>query len=505
MNSTIVQSIKSAEPIDTVTFDEEQQPTIDLTEIIDYDKQRKVKTMVSGIESFLVTGKLDNITAMYAGVRTAGMDPTGGSYNSRFGGESFIGTIMDSLEKGITAIIRFIKKILMWCVNAVKQLFGYEKSDRQAAVIKEAMPKLKEEIIGYLTMLGFPVKLINLDNYLGSMAGNKRRSDTITFLVSKFKSEEDYINSLKELPPIIITAMREIGRSAKEAKRRKQRLSKTLDRVAKHANYLSGPSDPDIEQLKSETINVIQALNYSAIIPSLEKLHTAILGTDLKREDDFAKMSINMAEGVSACLKQAKVNASSEFVAKVEQILSVSYAKELEAVDNEFKDIRSVAADLNDVAQLDDLEKIKLVCTGAGTQLPMTFFSEMTNAVNAYTNFAKVSLDVLRLANNSYNDLSKWYSDSVKFMCAMLVSDVETVSKMVLAKQAEHAAAKKPFPIEANAVGIPKNLVLMSEADAQTAMEKMATLNQTVIQTNILGIKDALNNFGKESGLGKLM
>lgn len=51
MNNTVtVDSINGDDNIDNISFDDAENQTIDLTEVIHYDKQNKVKSMVAGVE-----------------------------------------------------------------------------------------------------------------------------------------------------------------------------------------------------------------------------------------------------------------------------------------------------------------------------------------------------------------------------------------------------------------------------------------------------------------------
>lgn len=507
MNNTItVESLGKQDPVDNMTFDNVDEAAIDMTEIINYDKQTKVTSMVTGVENFLTRGQLDPTTALYLGVvsKPGKMDPTGGMYNSRFGGEGFFSTALKALENGILAVIRFVKKIVLWVVDKVKQLFGFSPSERQAAVLAEKIPELKNEIGAYFVALGFPVNLINLDKYLADMPKDKRRNAQLSFVSSKLVSEEEYMNKFAEIPPLAQQTMRLLGEGARRARDGKKRFLFKLNKLISQIKSNPGSISTEGEELIESMMEIVRALNYREVIPSLSKLNEIVTGQIIEDDpsNDFSQRSIEINRVISNCITKAQKEADSDIIKKVEQILAKVSADSFDKINgsNQQFDLQ----ELYNLTDVDELTKVSSLSAATGDPRYLEFYRMVTSAASIYSNFAKATVEVLRTFSNTFMDISNWYKNATKFMLAAVAEDVKTICELMLKKQQEHQRRGVNFPVEIHANGMPKNLTSMSEADAQTAMEKMAYMSSEAINMNLLNVKDSLNNFAKNAGFGKI-
>lgn len=506
MNNTIsVSSLGAQDPVDSVAFDDAEDAAIDMTEIIDYDKQTKVTKMVSGVESYLNKGTMDSTTALYLGVKTSGnkLDPTGGLYNSRFGGEGFFATALKALENGILAIIRFIKKIVLWVVDKIKQVFGFSPSDRQAAVIAEKLPAMKAELASYLTALGFPSNFCSVERYLDDMPKDKRRNAQLQYLSSKLVKDEDYFAQFTDVPAHAQQVMKILGDGVRRAREAKKTFTRRLETLVKNSRGGDTIITTEGDELIESMLQIARALNYREAIPSLSKMTQIFANktiTDLP-DDKFNQFSIELNEVIAGCITKAELEAETPIVKKVEQVLAKLAAESYDKlnVEQSFN-----MKDLYDLTDADELTKVSILSQITNDPRYLDFYRMVTNAASTFSNFAKVTIEIMRNVSNTYSDISTWYKNTVKFMLAVVAHDIKTVCDFMLQQQQVYMRKGEPFPVDIHPNGIPKNLTSMSEADAQGVMEKMAHMSSETINMNLLNVKTSLNNFAKEVGLGKI-
>lgn len=509
MSNTTIEnnSLGDTDPVHTIGFDTIEDSAIDMTEVINYDLQTKTAKMVSGIEHYVTTGNMDATTALYLGVKTNfnKLDPLSSSYNSRYGGEGFFSSALDMLEKGILTIIRFIKKILIWCVDKVKQFFGFAPSDRQAAIINDAMPAFKAEMASYFTALGFPVNLLSIDRYLDSLPADKRRIAQVTYLTTKVNDDQQYFENFGLIPPLIQKTLKTIGDCARKAKERKQRFSRSLDQLVNKAKNKQVNLNDDAENLIEQMSQVIQALDYKSIIPALNELSQFITEKAIKEDDDASQIAIAISKEINEATETAKTFANAEFVKKIEQVLTKVTVDNLMNLKSQTKEIKDIFGELFDVVNEGELVKIRRLSEISNDKRYLGFYQQMTSNLNAFTSFTQSVIEILRKATKTFDDLSKWYKEVHHFMLAMVADDVQKVCGHMLKAQQEHIRTGQTFPVDITVTGIPKNLVLMSDADAQTALEKMSHISKEMVEVNLLGIKDSINNFSKQANLGVRM
>jgi len=505
MNNTITQEgLGKSDPIDTLRFDEADTSTIDMTEIIDYDKQLKVHKVVDGVESFVSTGRLDAFTALYLNVKAApgSMDPLGSSYNARFGGEGFFETTLKGLETAIVAVIRFVKKIVLWVVDKIKTVFGLKPSDRQAAAVREKMPEIKQQMGAYLLAMGFPAHLVDMEKFLEDVPEG-RFNKTLRFMSTKLVSKEHYLAKFTEIPVMIQGVCAVINKGVKNAKLAKKRFQDKLDYIVRQSKQPGFNFEYEGGALREAMLEVIRSLNYREAIPELSKLLNVVLGQTLT-EDDFAKRSVEVAQKITASITTATQAADIEFVRKIEQILAKTTVENFEQLGVQQRDLSDTMKDLYQFTGVDELQQINELSRRSNDGRYMAFYQQMVGAVNVYTNFSKVTVEILRLAGTTFSDLGSWYSKANAFMLAAVANDVETVGKMMLEAQQKAEREGRPFTVDMYPNGIPK-LVAVPEAEAQTVLEKAADISSLIIENNLLNIRTAVNNFGKDVGLGKLL
>lgn len=495
--SVDINSVGQIDNIDTLTFDDADKQTVDLTEVIRYDNQAKVHNMVSGIEQYLKDGVITKSLAEFYNVKlpSGSADPSGGVYNSRFGGEGFLTTILDGLEKGIVAVIRFIKKIVLWCVDKVKFIFGFGPSDRQAEVIATELPKLKEELGSYLTALGFPSHLMDLNTYLDSLPADQRRIPQLKFLTSKLLSDQEALSNITDVIPLADNVLKIIGKNSKAAATNKRKFQDQLKRIANSSrdDYL----DSNLKGLETSIFEVINSFSMQDITTALKEMLNKSAG--IKVDDDQLQNNfIRINEQLTTSVRTAQVIADSPFVDKINQLVAYSATKDLEV--GNAQDLKASLEDLYGISDATELNKIVIISRAADNNDLLLKYQQMTNIVSAYTNFANMTLTVVKNARNTLKDITGWYSDALKFMYAGLSNDIKGIQD-VLAK----AKASNPnFNVDLTANGLPYKFVMMQDADAQTIIEKISAMSHELIELNVVGAKTSLNKIGSRLGFGKI-
>lgn len=514
MNNTIeLDTLKGDDPIDTLTFDEASDSAVDLTEIIDYDKQEKVTKMVSGLENYISNGLLDLYTGSVLGLNTSKFEPGASHYNARFGGEGFISTAVEAVRVGIVAVIRFVKKIILWCFEKVKYIFGFGGSERQVAVMRAEYPKFKEEMVSYFAALGFPTDLMDVNKYMGSLEKFGHRKDHINIIKSKLIKDEDYLRQFNELYPLSQDIIKVFNSQIGKAKQAKAKLSSMIDETIRKSKSPHYDIKNNVELIRGQMMQVIQCFRYEDIVTSIQTLVEKSSGIKADNDKLTARVS-DINRELMSVIQNAKYQMTPVFVEKIEQIMAFSGADGLQSMNDSANTFKDTLGYLYTLLDAEEVRKLEGICTFTKDQTLMMVYQNMTVIVNNFTNYAKIALEILKRTTDAFNSMTAWYSDTVKFFIKAAADDVNAIIECFNKAKQRHdkenqirisrGQTPEPFPVEMAANGLPKNLVMMSDLDARTAMEKMSVINSELVNANVIGIKDSLNNFGRASGWGKL-
>lgn len=512
MNSEItLDDIKgSGDSASSIRFDDDDNQAIDLTEIIKYDKQKKVSNMVDGMEQYLKGNGLTKEVASYLGLplKQSQMDPTGGMYNNRFGGEGFFTTVMDGLKNSIIYVINFIKKIVLWCVDKVKTVFGFGNSERQAEVLATELPKLKEEMSKYLLALGFPAHVLDIDRFIGSMPAERKRLDQLKVITYKLKDKETIISDIKEMIPLSNEVIVSIGIGVKNAARAKQSFNKTLSFVKKdieHGYYQSN----NLEQLKIDMLEVIKACNFDKQVVKIQEMIQKLAGIETNEEEIKKNFSV-INEKLSKEVTDVTIQFDRLTVKSVEQLIGFTTIQKMER-GNSRQDFAGDLKLLGSLADVGDLQVITAITQETGNNAFIVNYNEMISCFNAYANFSKASLITAKDSRRLFEELTDWYGRTNSFMFDMIADDLKKVrahlfeattrwdnENKVLRQRG--LPEKGPFPVGLTPGGLPSNLVMLDATEAQTAMEKMGQMSKELIEIEELGIQKVIKRFKKETG-----
>ena len=429
MNKEItVDEIESGNKAD---LKKEEGQAIDLTEIINFDKQNKVMEMTSGMEDYL-TGKGLRPTVMkYLKIKmeSSKFDPTCSVYNSRFGGEGFFSTVMDGIKTGIVYIINLIKKIVMWCIDKVKQLFGFGNSERQAAVLAEKLPALRDEMRNYLIGLGFPEHIMDLDRFMGTMPAERHRIDQFKCLTYKLKDKSKIFVDIKELLPITNDVISNITNGIKKAARAKTSFDKVLQKM--RADIRKGYVQNNYgNELRIAMLEVVKASNFDDQISKIKEMIEKVSGISLEDEDVKTKFT-EINERLVKEIVNTTIVMDKTTIQTAEQFIGFFNLRKLDPKTQ--VDIQLSVKELNAIADLGDLEVISKIAEITGDQEFMIVYQNMMKHLNGYANFTKMSLMAAKDARRIFDELTDWYGKSFVFMINMINNDLDAI-KLQLTK-----------------------------------------------------------------------
>lgn len=468
---------------------------IDLTEILAEEEAGKFKTVVTGLEE-LSLGVLSKGVAIKLNLKEAReFDPFPSAHNARLGAESFFGSILSGIEKAITWVIKFVRNCIMWVVNLIKKMFGFEPSQRQAKALSEGSVKLRKELEDVAVKLGLPTSYIDPANYFSSLPNDKFELPQLEILASKLRKDgenlEGIIVALTEVPKLVkkIDALRsKLGRAITNYNRViDQEYAKFLKvKQSPRLAYRSSSESTELSNIRIALNDAMLKVDRDELLSTLRTFTEGMLGKPIESKDISNGLQKVMREfGTTIDHKLLPFNNTHSRVT-VEALLRRGNNLAEDALKNTKVDVRVSGKEYNQLLSFATIEEAKKI------EEIDRWYSQKGALVDAYTqavNFTKefmeiaiISNDCLLRAQAQANAIVTWRARMEAYVLAVIAEDFNTISQLGL------------NPLD-------NNLRVMDEAVAQTVGEKLAATNQELVNSNFLNIKTIASNLKRQVGI----
>jgi hypothetical protein len=472
---------------------------IDLTEFYQDTGQEHITNMVQGAEAFglgLVSRRVASLLCIQG---CESFDPFPSERNARMGVEGFFTSMVEGFKGIIEAIIKYVRMAINWVMDMLKTLFGFRKTERVTKAINEKRGDLKKEFEKTLSGLGFPASEYNLENFIGDLPKGEDRKVQLTLLRSKLVSDVDAIKGLEKALPRFQQCVAKLVQGSNNVTKASQDLKKVIDEEHKKAQVryhttgfkLNEPV-PESNRVFKACMDTSLALDISEIVKEVNGLLTELYGTKFTNEEltsGFDKVRTQLQADIQTKAVILNKQNIREITSNIQQLNARYVTIQDDEIDLRKVDWRA----LGNLISVDEMTKVKFIADQSGAATLLTVYQKAAVDVRDFTGFCFLVTQQLNIVEHQIVNLVGWYDKATAYYSAMVLNDIETMQKMI----AESKARGTVIPSDRH--HLPK-IVAITEADAQTFLEKFSVGSQITLDHDIAGLKTNLDAFTKQIG-----
>lgn len=348
--------------------------------------------------------------------------------NAVKGGESF----MEALKKGFIAIIKAAKKFLLaavdWIVSKVRLLLGFEKTEKELAIVSEKTDMVKGLLSSVLKKLvGTDAGIFDSGELYAALPDAFTQKEAFGIVYEHNKTILNQVDALLKIQSKLVKADETIRKASQTAKQSRSRYRMAVDRLRKAAKSESTFTLGDISEFRKEIEEeVVINLDARPIHDLLASILGDLYGLDL---GNF---------GVDKGFKQDIVKSMAQVTRLKPSIVSESdFAAVRQAAGNFAAHMRNAGGytfDANELAvikdQIDvsDAEMIESAArlSPEASDLKLTY-TEYSSQVNNYTWYLNQLVTVVANVRKQIADVVNWSIKVDKLMFTYLTKDVKTI------------------------------------------------------------------------------
>lgn len=480
---------------------------IDLSEYYEDTKQGDSKVMVMGTEAFNL-GKISRDLVIKLGLPNPSQyDPFASERNARMGTEGFLTKISEGFKSFIENIIKYIQMAINWVVDTFKTWLGYKPTVRVTKEINNKLEDLQTEFLGILKGLGFPENTFNLEEWLGRLPPDKVGKTQLHLLMNKVNEEEQTIQNLFEVVPLIQKANRVLVKIGNDMVRESKKFSRVLEDETRNARaLLSTTSDIPVAKDSIQVNRVNAALNELRLVTLPQELNGVISAIFEKlygirfsnnaMEDGFVKLREELKQNV---ISQNILLRNNEHTRKqITGVLMKANSRYVELKEDTPEIGRVDWKTIGRIVNVPDSQKIQfLQDTFRATTLVSTY-SAVAIEVRDVTNGAYLIGQELLKLEKQIESITSWHARTSVYFMAGVLGDIETMKRVNQMSMAEGRS-----PVSAKD-GTPHMGAFFSAIPAEGFKEQFAQHANLLLEMDLVPFKKALNNFSKQMGLGGL-
>lgn len=490
----------------------EDKQVVDMTELFKDEGSKDYKTVITGVEQ-LRLGTISRRVSEYFGLTgKEQLDPFPSELNLYrvSGKEGFFTSILTGIEKAITWVIKFVTNGIRWIINMFKTILGITPSERQAKVIDEGVEKLETIMSDVADRLGVSRTVLDPKANLGNLPKGLKTAPLLNLIKSRVVSDDDHIKAVFEVSSLVPKINKKIMGAQSVLNKAIANYNRVIDeqyaKYLKVANSRNGnltanhTGEHEIIAIKEALINARVAANIDDVIEPikefLSKLYDvkfseketqdAISSISKQLNENVAVATYNITQGgflVSGGTRTAVINSADHDLWTNESAI-IAQAKA--AINT--NDIKLNAKDWGELANFAHVDKANRVAEIGqfyGDQVLLPLYMETIDVTKEFVGYVSlVSRELLRY-KQQVEEIIQYQARIKVFIMGLLAKDLNALA----------------------AVGMNQNsynLNLLSEANAQTILEKIAATTNVVITDEAMGITKVYNNLAKQLRLDTL-
>lgn len=471
----------------------QEEQLIDLDAAYKETGSTDAKELVEGLERYLVDKVLSKRVMTLAGASGCEQfDPMPSKRNAVLGGESFITAIKDGFLKVIDYIIKFIKAAANWVIERIKILFGFGKTQQKIKACDDAREKLEAEMKETLSGLGVNPEIYSIDRLVESAPQSIDRLEMFKYLSVGVQNETQMAAALKETLPELSKLSILLKNSSESLTQKHKQFKNTLDQTRKKlkSNHLSETDKFELSKKIKDVMTISE--DYGKFVGQLSKVTSLLYGVDLEQskllEAGIPALKTKLGEVRVAATSKVSGNKISSLYNEITQLNKLVISGVGRSLD-----FSSLGADvLKQIVALDDASFIQNVGAATGDSELLSDYQRMAVSVRDYVAYVEITSSICTDIMREIENFSRWKDKADTILAAAAYADLNTLAMILhsMAGRGEYDLTK---------VASATNILPQGQAEALMATRE---ITQEVLDHDLAGVKTALNNFARQTGLG---
>lgn len=356
-----------------------------------------------------------------------GLVPAYDRMNAVKGGEGFLQT----LKQGFLAIIKAAKKFLIavidWIVLRVRTLLGFEKTERELAIVAGLSDDVKKELIALLaSLIGAEKVDLNIAELYDALPGNLTQRDAFSIVYNRNKTVIEQLGTLKGLQSKLTGIEETIKNAGHEGRQSRGRYQQAVSKLRKAWEDKENFTNADVIEFRTmldEEVGV--KLNPEPLRRQLSAIVDELYDIDLGSIGADKAFKQNLSSHKDVLEKNIPVRVTS---AEYEQIKLVSEQMGKVLLKAAVPFDASTLNFLKDVIEVKDaelIESIDSVFDKAGI-LKLTYTS-YCSTINEYTWALNQLIAISGNVRRSIADVVNWSTKVDKLLMTYLSKDLKTI------------------------------------------------------------------------------
>lgn len=395
-----------------------------------------------GLEAFSILGAnckqlLDNKRLSVSGMtvlKISGCEsfmPGFDRQNAIMGGESFV----DSLKKGFLVVIKAVKaiviKVLDWVVTKVRVMLGFEKTEKELAIIAEKTNEAQGSLSRILTKIteGVDFKW-DFNAFYADLPNNVTSGELFNIVYARNRNTKEQIEKLAQSKSLLTEANRVLMSAGQTARRARSLYNQAVAdlRIAFDGGNLS---QADVIKFRNTLESeVASSLNPTEMTKVTEKLLEEIYNLDLKGTgiDSTVKGQMDKLRQEVAQTKPFVINPDmvNNIMNLKKNLVNVMNGQAATRYDPEEMKL------LKDLISVKDAELLEIMSTKtAETGFLQMGYTQYAAIISEFVQRADLLSSILAQVKKTMASLVKWTNDVDKVMLAYVAGDI---SKIVAAQ-----------------------------------------------------------------------
>lgn len=427
--STVLQLSPHSPTDKTSTVKRENgQELISLDETYEVTGQEALGVLAANCREYLNNKRLH--PSAFSVLRVSGcegMMPLYDRMNAVRGGESFL----DKLKQGFLVIIKAAKKFLLavidWIVMRIRTLLGFEKTEKELAIVAEHSEDVKRELVSLLnSLIGADKVELSISEMFEALPDEVTQRDAFSIIYNRNKSTIDQIDTLAILQTKleeVETTIKNAGHNARQSRGRYQQAVAKLRKAWEDKETFSNADVIEFRAMLDNEVGVI--LNPDPIRKQLSKLVDEAYDIDLGSVGADKAFKQNLSSYKDVLEKSIPIRVTPGEYERVKKVGERMGAIMLKATAPFDPATLNFLKDVIEVKDAELIESIDAAFDKVGV-LKMTYTS-YCSTINEYTWALNQLITVSGNIRRSIAGIVNWSVKVDKLMLTYLSKDLKTI------------------------------------------------------------------------------
>lgn len=427
--STVIQ-LGPHTPTDKVSVIKDKEGTeyVSLDETYEVTGQESLQILAANCREYLNNKRLHPSAfsvLMISGCE--GLVPSYDRMNGVIGGESFLST----LKQGFIAIIKAAKKFLLavidWIVLRIRSLLGFEKTEKELAIIAEYSDDVKKSLVALLSSLIGGDKIdLNVGEFYDALPGDLTQRDAFSIVYNRNKKTIDQLDTLASLQTrleSIDTIIKNAGQDARQSRSRYQQAVAKLRAAWADQETFSNADVIEFRTMIDEEVAI--KLNPAPIRKELSGIIDEVYDIDLGSIGADKAFKQNLSSYKDVLEKTIPVRVTTDEYERIKKVSEHMGAIMLKATHPFDTTTLNFLKDVIEVKDAELIESIDNVFDKAGI-LKMSYTS-YCSIINEYTWALNQLISISGNVRRSIANIVKWSTNVDKMLITYLSKDIKTI------------------------------------------------------------------------------